>query len=65
MGELIMPTTSRQDADFADELRSNGFHDATWVLVWVGQNFNPDDVFDTDQLADWAEENGYVLKGDE
>jgi len=29
------------------------------VILWIKQNLNPEDVFDEDDLIDWAENNGY------
>lgn len=31
--------------------------DATKVLEWVADNFEPDEVFDDDKLAKWAADN--------
>ena len=31
------------------------------AVVWIGDNLVPDDVFSEDQLAAWAEDNGYKL----
>jgi hypothetical protein len=29
-------------------------------IDWISSNLDPDDVFDTDELIEWAESNGYV-----
>lgn len=34
--------------------------DATKVLDYVRENYKPEEVFDIDQLEDWAESNDYV-----
>lgn len=65
-------TTGSQDRDFADRLfeqvSSNDilnaikdlFHrDASWALDWVRENFTPDEIFSSKELAQWAETNGY------
>lgn len=33
--------------------------DASDVLEWVNETFDPEDVFDEDKLAAWAENNDY------
>ena len=35
------------------------------VVEWVQKHLNPDDVFDENQLAEWAEENGFVKEEEE
>lgn len=35
--------------------------DAGDVLSWVNAEFEPDEVFDTEKLTKWAEDNGYVM----
>lgn len=35
--------------------------DAGDVLAWVNAEFEPDEVFDTERLTKWAEDNGYVM----
>ncbi len=29
------------------------------ILNWVKENYNPDDVFDDDELGSWAQSMGY------
>mgnify|MGYP001232300580 CR=1 FL=1 len=52
-------TTSSADKDFNSTLayQMNG---AEWVLDWVEENFEPSDVFNDEELGNWATENGYV-----
>lgn len=38
--------------------------DATSVLEWVADNFEPDEVFDDDKLVQWAEDSGYIKDND-
>ena len=50
----MMPFSTRAEeaafgADFLDE-----------ITAWIGTNFKPEDVFDEDDLSDWAEENGWT-----
>ena len=30
------------------------------AINWIKSNMNPDDVFDEDQLEEWAKDNGFV-----
>ncbi|HWQ08065.1 MAG TPA: hypothetical protein VN436_03120 [Holophaga sp.] len=32
------------------------------VTTWVKDECKPEDVFDEDELVDWAERNGYIEK---
>ena len=70
-----MKTTTRQDKDFLDRLfrtiSSDYFmrairnvldQDTSWVLDWVTETFNVDEVFDETELNTWAEDNGYIKK---
>ena len=61
-------TTHRQDKEFADNLMDIGddiidairavfARDAQWVVDWVSENFEPDNVFSDEALRDWAEKN--------
>jgi len=34
------------------------------LIKWVGMNKEPDEVFDSDTLDDWARKNDYILKGE-
>ena len=51
-------TTSRQDADFLDDVIGNGLLDNS--ITWIQQHLGPEDVFDKAQLDAWAESNGYT-----
>ena len=31
------------------------------ILDWIQDNYDPDDVFDEQELKDWAEHEGYSL----
>lgn len=33
--------------------------DVEWVVDWVEENFDPEDVFSDERLAAWAERNGW------
>ena len=68
-----MKTNSRQDKDFLDRLfktlSSNDIiqavrnlleGDMSWVLDWVRETFDPDEVFTDEELNTWAEDNGYT-----
>lgn len=57
-----MRTTCQQDRDFLEmflESASIDF-DTALVLVWVAENFAPEDVYDEMALSDWAIANGFV-----
>jgi hypothetical protein len=54
-------TTPSQDRDFKSTL-INELGGAEWVLDWVEQEFNPEDVFNFEMLKTWALENGFVEK---
>ena len=53
--------TKARNIDFAEDMISG------WLLddaaKWIGKNLNPGDVFEKDDLEEWAEENGYVKEG--
>lgn len=58
-------STSKQDREFENEIKnylevnvSNLALDAT--ISWIAQNLDPIDVFDEDDLIEWAESNGYT-----
>jgi len=60
-------TTGNQDRELAsiltDELKFTvevDTRDMHFVIEWVGDNFNPEDVFKATQLEAWAESNGYT-----
>jgi len=36
--------------------------DSSWVLEWVSENFEPEDVYGQTDLEEWAKKNGYVLE---
>lgn len=59
----ITATTVAQDKDLAILLRDQAEIsidiDATYILEWINENFEPDQVFDIHKLAAWAVENGY------
>lgn len=59
----IRATTVAQDKDLAslleDEATISIDIDATCILDWINENFEPDQVFDIHKLAAWAVENGY------
>lgn len=35
------------------------------VIEWIKNNLNPEDVFDEDDLIEWAEDNGYFIDDEE
>ena len=56
-------TTPIQDRQFfALLVEQLELDDATFVLQWVAEEFEPEAVFSEADLAYWAEQNGYVLE---
>lgn len=35
------------------------------VIEWIKNNLNPEDVFDENDLIEWAEDNGFFQENDE
>lgn len=31
------------------------------AVQWIGENYDPEDVFSNSQLETWAEENGWII----
>ena len=56
-----MPTIA-QDRAFAQELLGGSGLDL--ALGWINRHLTPRDVFERDELAHWAVENGYEEKAD-
>jgi hypothetical protein len=61
----IPHTNSKQDRDFTERLVQEISLDATFVLDWVVENFEPNEVYTNDQLEDWAIDNGWIKNGGE
>ena len=68
-----MQTTGNQDRLFRqmlfesfdeygilEKIKEQFESDSSWVLDWITNNFEPDDVFAAAELSKWAEANGYV-----
>ncbi len=53
-----MSTTYSQEAAFRDTLIGNGLLED--AIAWIKKNMSPEDVFPESELAEWADENGYV-----
>ena len=62
-------TTKRQNQEFAEKLMEVGDEvlraieavfagDAQWVIDWVSDNFEPDEVFTNEALRAWAVKAG-------
>jgi len=70
----MKPTTAQQDRDLASlleeglELSVTGREiviepkDMSFIVDWVSEELNPDDVFDDKTLRDWALRNGFEEK---
>ena len=60
---MARQTSALEDISFRELLRDNLEAleiDATGILDWVRENFLPEDIFDKEELAEWAESNGFV-----
>lgn len=59
-------STQRQDRAFtelmADEVQPVEIKESALeaAISYIGNEFDPDDVFSTKQLENWAESNGYI-----
>ena len=56
----VKQTTSQQDRNFIEQFVREINLDTLFILDWVTDNFDPEDVFENDQLEDWALDNGFV-----
>ena len=56
-------TTAKQDNDFRDMLLGSDALDQS--IEWIKDNLEPDDVFDSEQLEDWAKAHGFVSTDDQ
>ncbi|KKM73156.1 hypothetical protein LCGC14_1413380 [marine sediment metagenome] len=52
-----MATSRKQDDDFIEDVISNSLLDDS--ILWIARNMSPEDVFDKDDLGEWAKNNGY------
>ena len=62
---MVIGATTAQSEKFIEVLLDNlefalDGMDASFVLGWVQENFEPEDVFDEDILIDWAENNEFI-----
>lgn len=61
-----MTTSTKQDAELVDLIVENvtftiaGSPDMNFILEYIGNEFDPEDVISEGDLSDWAERNGYV-----
>lgn len=56
----LQHTSTKQDREFVERLGEELSMDATWVVEWVGENFEPHNVFSVDDLETWARDNGFI-----
>jgi len=65
---MATKTSYKQDIDIAEELSNNitiNFEmDYSWLLEWIEENIEPDEIYSRRVLGEWAEANGYVLEED-
>ena len=59
---MIRSTTGSQDTSAEHMLKKNvEFRvDSYNLVVWVQENFTPEDVFEEDELETWAKKNGWA-----
>jgi hypothetical protein len=61
---MVRKTSSSEDREIADAIReqidSALDADYTWIIEWVEDNCEPEDVFDDDKLGAWALDNGFT-----
>ena len=66
---MATKTSFEQDIDIAEMLSNNinlNFEmDYSWLLEWIEENIEPDEIYSRRVLGEWADANGYVLKEDE
>ena len=66
-------TTAKQDAkmrylmirqleqsEVIDNIVDNFAGDTNWIIDWVVDNFDPEDVFSVDALEEWAKDNDWT-----
>jgi len=51
-------TSVRQDSDFISEVISSTLLEQ--AMQFIADNFEPGDIFEEDELREWANENGYI-----
>ena len=51
--------TGTQNDEFLNDVMGVPKYPMDTAVEWISDNLNPDEVFDTDVLQTWAEENGY------
>lgn len=55
-----------QEREFAEEIRDSysefkvSDSALSGAIEWIANNLSPDDVFSDNDLANWAEKNGYA-----
>lgn len=60
---MITKREERSFADIMEELLPKPAIDPSALscaIDWINSNMNPEQVFHTDNLNDWAERNGFV-----
>lgn len=56
-------TSYQEDSSFVKALADVMNVDASFVLDWVAENFEPEDVFEYSALTAWAEAAGFKKEG--
>lgn len=56
-----MGTTSKQDRNFLDEVVGSAILER--AIEWIRKNMEPEDVFGTEVLQEWAENAGAEFPG--
>lgn len=60
-----MSTTRRQGDQFDAHMKDGLKLELESALEWIKENLTPEQVFDQDELEEWATSNGFVEEEDE
>ena len=54
----MIRTSTRQDSNFISEMFSSTLLEQ--AMQFIAENFKPEDIFEEDEMKEWANENGYI-----
>ena len=57
---MMFDFTGSLNDSFVEDVFSIPAYPLDKAVEWVSQNLDPEDVFITEQLTDWAKNNGFV-----
>lgn len=55
---MLKGTSRREDSDFKDNMISDSF--LSDAIDWIRGNLSPNQVFEFEQLEEWARDNDFV-----